>query len=82
VGLATVFELIVLLMAPGRPLLGTTGKTARHFAGLSEKSALRSVVVGLFSSGDNSRRQVLVYPATNNLVKLVLQDLDRRRLSN
>jgi hypothetical protein len=41
-----------------------TGKTARHIAGLLEGQPLRSVAVGLFSSGGSSRRQVLVYPAT------------------
>jgi len=44
-------------------VLGATGKTARHFAGLLWGQPTRSVVVGLFSSGGSSKRQFVVYPA-------------------
>ena len=43
---------------------GSTGKTARHFAGLFEKQPMRSVGVELFSSERGSKTQVLVYPVS------------------
>ena len=57
-------KLSCCLLSLAGGLSTATGKTARHIAGLSENQPLRSVGIGLFSSGRGSRPQVLVYPAS------------------
>jgi hypothetical protein len=59
-----------------------TAKTARRIAGLLDTQPVRSGAVGLFSSGGNSRRQVLVYPVTGHRCRLVLRSVRQTGLSN